>query len=376
MSSKTVLWMIIIIVMGGVSLYVTSESDYTAPLETPVAIASFSQLDVEQVTRIEMTKGDSAVLLVRGDQGWQIPSAWDSPGDRVEIAKLLSDLRSIASAERRASSSTSHSDFQVDDDEGLRISLQDANGSSMGDLVLGKRDGSGRSFIRIAGQDEVYSVTPNLLFRSGFGGETLKVDSWADKNLFRLAPDANVVRLTIGSKEELIRLERSSPEETEVGAEAPLLDGVDDLAWMIVEPERVAADEATVSGILSSLKNVLAAEPADPTLLAEYGLEPPTEFIEMELSDGSTFIVAFGHEAALSVGGEGVYAKVVGANRVAILRSYVRDALLRPLETLRAAEPTVEAVTDPVVDPIADPIVDPPLEPVAEPTPEVPESDG
>jgi hypothetical protein len=96
----------------------------------------------------------------------------------------------------------------------------------------------------------------------------------------------------------------------------------------------------------------------------------------MELKDGSTFILAFGHEVALSVGGEGVYARVVGANRAAILRSYVRDALLRPLETLRAVEPTVEAVTDPVVDPIVDPIVDPVLEPVGEPTPVVPDSDG
>ena len=65
MTPRTVQLMILAIILGAPSRSLTSESDYTAPLETPLAIASWAELDINQVARIEMTKGDSSVLLVR-----------------------------------------------------------------------------------------------------------------------------------------------------------------------------------------------------------------------------------------------------------------------------------------------------------------------
>lgn len=353
MSSKTVQLMILAIIIGGASLYLTSKSDYTDPLETPVAIASLGQLDINQVARIEMTKGDSEVLLLRVSQGWSIPSAWDAPGDRAEISKLLNDIRSISSPEKRAASASNHSSFEVGSDAGLRISLQDATGVSLGDLVLGKRDGTGRTFIRISGEDEVYSVTPNLLFRAGFSGSSLEAGKWADKNLYQLSPAAEVQGLTIATPEGLVQLKLDEPV-----AAGSSEDEAAPANWSIVEPESGPADRATVTGILSALKNVQAAEPADPTDLTTLGLEPPTSFIEGRLKDGSTFLLQFGHETELTGGGAGVFARVAGQNHAAVVRGWTRDSLLKNLDTLKATppepepgpeltpEPTVESQTD------------------------------
>ncbi|MEC9476682.1 MAG: DUF4340 domain-containing protein [Planctomycetota bacterium] len=345
MSSRTVQLMIFAIILGSASLYLTSRSDYTAPLETPVAIASLGQLDINQVARIEMTKGDSSVLLVRVNQGWSLPSAWDSPGDRTEIAKLLDDIRSISAPEKRASSSSNHSSFQVGSDAGLRIALQDATGASLGDLVLGKRDGTGRTFIRIFGEDEVYSVTPNLLFRAGFSGSSLDAGKWSDKSLYQLPASAEVQSLTMTSPQGLVRLQRQEPDTSD-----PAEDAATDTApsqWTIVEPEPGPADRATVTGILSALKNVQAAEPADPSDLTLLGLEPPTSFIEGELEDGSTFLIQFGLETELTGGGQGFYARVVGQRRVAVVRNWVRESLLKNHETLRATPPEPEPEPEP-----------------------------
>lgn len=351
MSSKSVLLMILAIAIGAVSLYLNSESDYTGDLETPVAIASLSQLAVDQVASIEMTMGDSSLSLRRQNQDWSIPSAWDSPADREEVSRLLADIRSIGGPEKRASSASSHGDFQVGPVDGLRISLLDVSGSSLGDLVLGKTDGPGRSFIRISGEDAVYSVTPNLLFRSGFGGRTLNAGNWTDKNLFQLPASSEVRRLTIGSSEGLVRLEledSTSADSTESSASS---EGQEDRVWMIVEPERASADATTVKAILSSLKNVQSAEPTDPSDLAAIGLEPPGSFLEGELEDGSTFLLQFGHDTALTIAGQGVFARLGGQNRAVVVRTYVRDSLIKGLDTLQAPEEQPQVQPDPPADP-------------------------
>ncbi|MEE2890136.1 MAG: DUF4340 domain-containing protein [Planctomycetota bacterium] len=351
MSSKSVLLMILAIVIGAVSLYLNSESDYTGDLETPVAIASLSQLAVDQVASIEMTMGDSSLSLQRQNQDWSIPSAWDSPADREEVSRLLADIRSIGGPEKRASSASSHGDFQVGPVDGLRISLLDVSGSSLGDLVLGKTDGPGRSFIRISGEDAVYSVTPNLLFRSGFGGRTLNAGNWTDKNLFQLPASSEIRRLTIGSSEGLVRLEledSTSADSTESSASS---EGQEDRVWMIVEPERASADATTVKGILSSLKNVQSAEPTDPSDLAAIGLEPPASFLEGELEDGSTFLLQFGHDTALTIAGQGVFARLGGQNRAVVVRTYVRDSLIKGLDTLQVPEEQPQVQPDPPADP-------------------------
>ena len=353
MSSKKVLLMILAIIIGGISLYLNSDSEYTVDLKIPVAIAALSELELDRVARIEMTKGDSSVVLVKENQDWSLPSAWDSPGDRAEIDRLLADIRAIADPEKRASSASSHDNFQVGPDAGLRISLLDSAGGSLCDLVLGKRDpdGSGRSFIRITGEDTVYSVTGNLLFRTGFGAGSLEAGNWTDKNLFRLPVNSEVRRLTIGSSDGVVRLERESttvPDATQQPTETA---EAEDPVWMIVEPQRAAADDTTVKGVLSSLRNVRAAEPADPSDLAAIGLEPPNSFIEGELEDGSTFLLQFGHETPLIGGGEGVYARIAGHNRAVILRSYVRDSLIKGLDTLTANQPQPQAQPETPAEP-------------------------
>ena len=350
MTPRTVQLMILAIILGAASLYLTSESDYTAPLETPLAIASLAELDINQVARIEMTKGDSSVLLVRVNQGWSLPSAWDTPGDRAQISELLNQIRSIASPEKRASSASTHSNFQVGAEDGLRISLQDATGVSMGDLWLGKRDGTGRSFIRFSGSDEVYSVTPNLLFRPGFAGGSLEAGRWADRNLYQLPADAEVQSLTIATPEGLVRLKRQDVATAVTDEESTDTAEPADSSWVIVEPESGPADELTVKAILSALKNVQAAKPTDPSDLAALGLEPPHSFIEGELKDGSTFAIQFGLETPLTSGGNGVFGRVIGQKRVSVMRLWVRDSLLKKLDTLRAAPPEPEPLPAPQPD--------------------------
>ncbi len=227
--------MLLAIIIGAGLLYYFEKDPYSGPTEVPVAIAAFTRLDVQQVMRIEMMQGTNSVVLERQADSWSVASVWDYPADHQEIDRLLADIRSIAAAHQRASKVASHSTFDVSDEAGLKIALKDSAGQTMTDLVIGKRDGFSRSFIRIAGSNEVYSVSPNLRARAAFAGSTLEAERWTDKVLFRLPADAVVRRMHIETPEGLSQLiwkpseNPPAPQEDE----NPLVAGTEDPLWMV-----------------------------------------------------------------------------------------------------------------------------------------------
>ncbi|MEE2856309.1 MAG: DUF4340 domain-containing protein [Planctomycetota bacterium] len=335
--------MLLAIIIGAGLLFYFEKDPYSEPTEVPVAIAAFTQLDVQQVARVEMMQGTHSVVLERQGDSWSVPSAWDYAADHQEINQLLTDIRSIAAAQQRASKVASHSTFDVNDEAGLKIALKDSSGQTMTDLVLGKRDGFGRSFIRIAGSNEVYSVSPNLRARAAFAGSTLEAGRWTDKMLFRLPADAVVRRMHIETPEGLSQLVWKASEKPPVpqADENPLLAGSEDPLWMVrssTDGELLPADETTVKGIISSLNNVQAAWPIDPSDMAALGLDPASSFIEVELSDGSIHTIQFGQERELPTGGQGFTARVVGDHRTVMVRQWIRDSLLKGADALRAAQ--------------------------------------
>ncbi|MGE4612893.1 MAG: DUF4340 domain-containing protein [Planctomycetota bacterium] len=335
--------MLLAIIIGAGLLYYFEKDPYSGPTEVPVAIAAFTRLDVQQVMRIEMMQGTHSVVLERQADSWSVASVWDYPADHQEIDRLLADIRSIAAAHQRASKVASHSTFDVSDEAGLKIALKDSSGQTMTDLVIGKRDGFSRSFIRIAGSNEVYSVSPNLRARAAFAGSTLEAERWTDKVLFRLSADAVVRRMHIETPEGLSQLiwkpseNPPAPQEDE----NPLVSGTEDPLWMVrssAEGELFPADETTVKGIISSLKNVQAAWPMDPSDMAALGLDPASSFIEIELANGSIHTIQFGQERELPAGGQGFTARVVGDHRTVLVRQWIKDSLLKGADVLRVAQ--------------------------------------
>ncbi len=340
MNSKNLL-MILAIAIGSALLFNTSKEDYSEPIAVPDTMAAFADLDIDQVTRIEMTQGDTSVILERDESEWIVPSVWNYPGEKIDIEDLLADIRSITSPQQRASKPSSHSTFEIGEMAGLKISLRDSTGAALIDMVVGKRDGFQRSFIRLAGSDEVFSVSPNLRSRAGFAGSTLEAGRWTKKTLFELPQSAVVRRIHIQTPEESSLL-TWKVESVEVTEESELLGGGEDPLWMVQAPadsEAVPADETTVKGIISSLKKVIAAEPVDPGDPGAAGLDPVTTFIEVELADGTKHTIQFGQESNLTVGGKGVAARVVGDSRVAMVREWTFSSLVKSGETLKAVIP-------------------------------------
>jgi len=353
--------MVLLILGAGGLLFVNQQEDYTAIEETPVELTRFAGINPEMIDAIEFQKGGESYQIRRKGREWFLPNLWDSAADRDEVIRFLDDLKAVSGAEKRGESTASHKTFEVDSEQGIRITLKDMDMAPFIDVVVGKADGTGRSFIRMADQDRVFSILPNLKRRPALGGDTFSAQQWFHKVLFQLSGDAEAreVILTRGDERIVLEWVPGAPAETATGESGELVKAGTDPEWWIREPENVQADTNTVRGLLSSLKNVRCEAPMDPADPAAAGLEEPSASIEVVLVDDSRIILDFGAVQPLPLGGEGVSARLRGDERIVVCSDWVRDGLIKGLEELKAVEPAVPApipVPTPAPTPVPVPI--------------------
>jgi hypothetical protein len=334
--------MVLLILTAGGILFAIWGEDYTAIEETPVELTRFAVINPEMIDAIEFQKGGDSYQIRRKGREWFLPNLWDSAADRDEVIRFLDDLKAVSGAEKRGESAASHKTFEVDAEQGIRITLKDMDMAPFIDVVVGKADGTGRSFIRMADQDRVFSVKPNLKRRPALGGDNFSAQQWFHKILFQLPGDVEARELILTRGDERIVLEwvPGAPAETVTGESGELIQSGTDPEWWIREPENLQADTNTVKGLLSAMKNVRCEAPLDPTDPAAAGLEEPTASIEVVLVDDSRIILDFGTVQPLPLGGEGISARLRGDDRIVVCSDWVRDGLIKGLDELKVVEPS------------------------------------
>ncbi len=106
-------------------------------------------------------------------------------------------------------------------------------------------------------------------------------------------------------------------------------------AWKIVEPQELSADPSGVTSLLSTLTTTTIDQVVDahPKALKEFGLDKPSETVEVETDTKPAKIdLLLGDESPT---GGGVYAQVEGSPRVVLVGSFVKTSLTKSLFDLR-----------------------------------------
>ena len=184
MKGNSLTIMVLLILGAGGLLFVNQQEDYTAIEETPVELTRFAGINPEMIDAIEFQKGGESYQIRRKGREWFLPNLWDSAADRDEVIRFLDDLKAISGAEKRGESTASHKTFEVDAEQGIRITLKDMDMAPFIDVVVGKADGTGRSFIRMADQDRVFSILPNLKRRPALGETPFQHNNGSTKYSF------------------------------------------------------------------------------------------------------------------------------------------------------------------------------------------------
>ena len=127
--------------------------------------APLARFEVSEVARIELSRGEAAVNLVRGEGGWVVASHGGLPA-HGRVDQILARVRSWRRERVAGDDPEAEAEWNVDGAQTRRLVLRDGDGATLADLRIGGITGIEREDLRESG----YSVdtdTLGLFVRAG-----------------------------------------------------------------------------------------------------------------------------------------------------------------------------------------------------------------
>ncbi len=302
-----------LVVLAGIS-WLTSKKRYSTVEGGGFASVLSAKVDSTQVQSIKAWLGgkpDSAVVLERAGDGWQVASRWGWTAKTDLVKQLLRDLSDLT-GEVRSSDPKVLADYEIDDEKGLHVVAAGSGGSEIFHLVGGKTAAAGGAFVRREGSNAVFVTRSSLRSSFGVWGEPPRVPDpkrWLDLEIQRVERnDVDRVILTAGGVSTVFEKEFAMtvppPVEPAAGDTAnapspePAVPAIDRTNWTWKKDARGELDKNKVDGILGTLCSLYAAEISDPASLDQYGFGEGAKVAELVLQDGTTKRVEFGSDTA------------------------------------------------------------------------------
>lgn len=306
-----------LIVLVGLS-FVTSKKRYSTVKGGGFSTLLDAKVDSTQIQTIKAwigEKPDSAVVLERAGEGWQVSSSWgwNAKGDLVK--QLLTDLSGMR-GELRSSDPKVLSDYQIDDEKGLHVVAASSGGAELFHLIAGKAATQGGSFVRRQGSNEVYLTRSSLRSSFGVWGDTPRVPEakrWINLEIHKAErEDVDKIVLTSGGQTLVFEKEFAmtvappvpAPVDTAAGAAdsaaappaTPPVPTIDRANWTWKKDAKGEFDKNKVDSILGTLCSLYASEVADPSTVDQYGFGADAKVAELVMKDGTTARIEFGKD--------------------------------------------------------------------------------
>jgi hypothetical protein len=155
------------VLAGGAAIYVNATRD-TAPVDQAAGALVFPNLapQANAIASVRIAQGGAAFALKRDGDAWVLPDRDGYAVDADQVRRLLLELVALRITESRTANPALHAELDLDgaakDQKSLRVTLADANGAALADLLLGRsrfgRQGTAGdgTFIRREGENQVY----------------------------------------------------------------------------------------------------------------------------------------------------------------------------------------------------------------------------
>ncbi len=277
----------------------------------------FPELQREAVAEIRLTSAseDKEVHLKKEPSGWAVLSEGGFPADTTAIQKILDKTEAFDQRHLRSSNPEMQRTFEVDDSSGTEVLLADASGTPLAHFRLGKNGPDFRShYLRPVQSDNVYLIPVSMRSDFNLGRQT-----WRDKTVFAFDA-AQVQRLTM-----------QSPDQDNVTLVRDSLG-----TFTMTAPEEAGVKRALAESTLRAL-SMLSCDGFPDSLpsLADAGLDPPLQRVEVLLDDGATYGLNIGNE----VENRRHYATRDGDDMIFLLSQYKVKSILREAEELKETPP-------------------------------------
>ena len=269
--------------------------------------ANFLVSDIERVTITMAGKEKPAVALKRlNDKDWTVESLYEVPADTLKVEGFIEKLKKLE-GEFRAKKKEVIKDFALDDKQAKRlVCYKKSESKPYLTILIGKKASSKETFVRLPGNDTVYSVAVNFRSELGiFGDDEQKAPEGKHfmKKRFVTVDGPKVTQLTMFYPNKELRFEKREKPKASIDESKMTTAEIEahknkpaEFQWHLVEgPKAMGFKE---DGLKEAIKNFdsLDAEGAmDPTTPSKWGLDNPGYKAEITLED-SKKIVLFAHK--------------------------------------------------------------------------------
>ena len=236
MKTKTEYVLLAVIIIG-LSLYLVTRN----PDRTRYELPELSQIRKEDISKIEILKPDTSILLEKVHDEWHLgPAGYLANPDRVE--NMLNTIKGL-SLTALVSESGNYSRYGLDDDSKIGVKAW-AGGKLSREFEIGKVASSFRhTFVKLPGDKRVYHARGN--FRNQFDQT---VDALREKTVLSFDSTAiREIRITKGKDTTALVL-------TEIAEEKPDNQAGVERVWLTADGRR--GDEGQLKELLRILSSV------------------------------------------------------------------------------------------------------------------------
>jgi hypothetical protein len=298
-----------------------------APTDGPVAPA-----EREPAQTVVLEKSGAAFVVHGADAKASFPV------EQSQVDALLDAIAEFSPGDRIASDKNKLGDFELEDDQALRIVVAGSSGPGI-DLLFGRAAKDGGTTVRQQGKSDVFVAKGRL-------GALAKKDlgQWRKKSVLQKKPeDFQSVRIARADGSAVVVTSRTEevpapppPTPPTDGAELPPpAPPTKKTTWSLTEPAAMPAgyrlDTTALSRVAASLATLRAADFADGTTDQQAGFGAPHTTITGTLVGGGSVVL---HLGSKNDKGQ-IHARIDGDTQVYLLPEYTAKNLDRGLDDFR-----------------------------------------
>lgn len=233
-------------------------------------IELFPGLKKEQAALITLEGGEGAVALSKNESGSWMVQAEEAgyPADSGKIDTLLSSVAGLNQLRVASRNPENFSSFELGDAEAKKLSVADAEGRTLAEILIGKAAGGDGDYARLPKSDIVVTTDKKLSFYVDQNR-----DYWTNLRLFpEDLKGTNIDKIGVKARGVVLETDPVTAEYTLVKTVQKDVD-----VWKIQGQEGAQVDQTLADGVANSLANLRArgyagvksALPASGAALAE-----------------------------------------------------------------------------------------------------------
>jgi len=262
MRSKSLIVLVAVVAVLGAFIYFFERHQPTSEERRERADRVFPDLDIDDVTTVELRNSHGEVRLVDDDGTWRLTDPVAYPADGAAVLGLLEAVAGLDADRVLPAADVDPAAYGLDDPD-LELVLTDSGDRRYRLEVGGATPLSAKRAVRRGDESEIVLCAGDFVSRLD-----RPVDDWRSRAVVAVA-ESDLAALDIVAGSDHIRAER------------------DDDRWWLTDPLTDLADRDQIRNLISELNGLQVSEflPADADP-AELGLDAPEFRVRLETADG------------------------------------------------------------------------------------------